>query len=639
MKAEIIDWRITSKCSDKCGFCYASKTIAEMSDDQTENIINAIISTDCQAVCVTGGEPLIDKKAIHIIKKLYDCGIAVYLSTNGINYLDNISEIEPYISKLSLPLDGFDNDSNTINGRELKSFSRVKSILDVYNKKNHTFPIKVGTVLTRKNMDIAHFLKMYELLKMYSIDMWKIYQFIPEARGEQNKEEYGYTDNEYQNFIEEFNKVLLDDVDNRQFDITFSSRKGRNSAYFIIQPDGTVIIPIDKGEICEEHLIGDLKTESINSLFDKWQKRIIDMNCIENSETRNIVRPIHKIHIDNIDRELLYYLDRSPLQKVEDLALSIGQTTDATTQRIDKLYQIRAIKQIIPIINVASFGFDVYLVSLFFTVNSNASNISDILCHHSNIAWVAECYDWNEENKNAIFRIAIFAEDNFKVSSVINEISEIFGRSMYRYEIDIVPDKYVCDQRYLLENSVQKGIDTSHITLNHNRKIRISSGEYKLLCSLKYIERMNVQKIATYLNISEKRTQDYIDELQRQLIINKFQAVFDSNILGYNCYLLFIKFSSLLSKKEFEDYAKRHISVSHINTLNAGKWDIDVEIRVEKAEQCFALWKEIESLFGKKIISSKLIRIQKEHKFDFLIPAITEAIERDKRSFVRRGFN
>lgn len=275
MKPTIIDWRITSKCNNNCGFCYATNTLESLSPEETENTINAIISTECQAVCITGGEPLMEtERAISIIQKLNKYGVSVYLSTNGSLYKENIDAIEPYISKLSLPLDGFSMESNQINGRNASSFDSSKGILEIYKKKRHSFPIKVGTVLSKKNLDIEHFIKIYELLKQYQIDVWKIYQFIPEASGADNMTQYSVSEEEYQRFIDKFCEFLNTDVGTRSFKIMFSSRRERNSAYFIIQPDGTVIIPIDDFSlICREEILGNLKSESIDSIITKWQKR------------------------------------------------------------------------------------------------------------------------------------------------------------------------------------------------------------------------------------------------------------------------------------------------------------------------------------------------------------------------------
>ena len=51
--------------------------------------------------------------------------------------------------------------------------------------------------------------------------------------------------------------------------------------------------------------------------------------------------------------------------------------------RIDKLYSIRAIRHVMPVINVAQFGLEVFLINLFFkqSLSMDSAEIAEILCH------------------------------------------------------------------------------------------------------------------------------------------------------------------------------------------------------------------------------------------------------------------
>ena len=196
MKLSVIDWRITSQCNNNCKFCYGNKDI--ISTQEVDKIIDFIKFSNCEAVCITGGEPLLDNNVYYIIEKLHKIGVAIYLSTIGTEFLANRKLIEPYISKLSLPLDGYDEQSNTINGRKANSFNIVKGILDYYKDSNPKFRIKIGTVLTKKNMFQEHFEKIFNFLSNYSvIKKWKIFELIPEGRGEELSKQEGYSTEEY----------------------------------------------------------------------------------------------------------------------------------------------------------------------------------------------------------------------------------------------------------------------------------------------------------------------------------------------------------------------------------------------------------------------------------------------------------
>lgn len=640
IECNIIDWRITARCNSGCDYCYASAVLPELPERDIDRIITAIVESGAKTVCITGGEPLLSDNALTIIKKLHNAGISIYLSTNGTKYMEHRDELEKYISKLSLPLDGYDEESNQINGRKINpnesdsmGFETVKEILDYYEVHTHNFAIKVGSVLTSRNNNIEHFRKIYNFLEKYTIDLWKIYEFLPEGRGKDNINVLSLSQDEITSFSEEFTEFQKEVSNSGEFEILLSTRNMRDAAYFIIQPNGTVIVPIDKGleEGVDEVLVGDLLSQNVSTILQEWYNKVNSIKHIANYETRRITRPFAEIHIDKVDKEIIYLLDRDPLQNYNDLAkkVTLGSiNAKEVARRIDKLYSIRAIRHIMPIINVSQFGLEVYLLNLYFKENSSldAAQIAEILCHDPYIAWVSECYEYNSDEQYVIFRISILIENNKKLYERVKYLRSIFGEMLYRYEMDVVPDKYVCGQSFLMEKIDESCLSHDHITLDSNRT-RITKQEYSVIATMAVSERLSIESIAKATSMTEKKVNQIIDGLLAKVVINKFQVVLDTNVLGYQCYMFFVKFDFCENKDRFEDYVKKLPNVTHINTLNAGMWDIDVEIHVEKPSVCAAIWADIESKFSDTILDKKLIRIKKDHKFKFLIDSTLKAIE------------
>lgn len=130
--------------------------------------------------------------------------------------------------------------------------------------------------MTRRNLNIEHFKKIFEFLQQYSIDLWKVYEFIPEGRGLSNYENLSISDEERMKFIQDFKEIQDKAVENKKFASILSSRNMRGFAYFIIQPNGTVMIPVDKKEDngVEEEVIGDLKNQSIIEVSKRWSEKL-----------------------------------------------------------------------------------------------------------------------------------------------------------------------------------------------------------------------------------------------------------------------------------------------------------------------------------------------------------------------------
>ena len=202
----------------------------------------------------------------------------------------------------------------------------------------------------------------------------------------------------------------------------------------------------------------------------------------------------------------------------------------------------------------------------------------------------------------------------------------IFGEMLYRYEIDIVPDKYICGQNFLIDKMDNSTLSHDHIMLD-SVKTRITPKEYAVIVAMNSSERLTIDTIAKAASLRKEVVLKIIDELLSRAVINKFQIVLDTNVLGYQCYMFFVKFNSCSSKELFEEYIKTLPNVTHINTLNTGRWDIDVEIHVDRPEVCAAIWSDLENRFSDDILDKKLIRIKKDHKFKFLIDSTLKNIE------------
>ncbi len=87
----------TSGCNLRCGYCdttYAYYSGQVMSQDA---IIDEVMSHKAKFVCVTGGEPLLQKEVIPLMKRLCDLGLNVSLETSG---SIDCGDVDPRVRKI-----------------------------------------------------------------------------------------------------------------------------------------------------------------------------------------------------------------------------------------------------------------------------------------------------------------------------------------------------------------------------------------------------------------------------------------------------------------------------------------------------------------------------------------------------------
>lgn len=683
MNIRVVDWRISAICNNECGFCYGcNDKIRDIENRRDiDRVIDFIKRLKCEAVCISGGEPLLCDHFYYILEELYKAHIYIYLSTNGTNYLKNKDKIEPYISKLSLPLDGYDNDTNKIGGRKEGSFGEVKEILDYYQSypEKVKFKFKIGTVLDR-GMHPEHLIKLYDLLSEYSIlSKWKIFELIPEGKGEI------YKSSDYDtSFYERYKKILKEYVSQKNvnnFEIDFAHRKDRDSAYFVILANGDVIIPVDQlykngKDQVEEIFLGNVITDDFDNIVKEWKSNCNENNCIAIYEKRTDLKSSSPIVLDALDKVILYLYDKDPLQidnTIEEQIKQInsdeqyqnnsndqqelvnyikkdGSVSDISQEyidtRIEELYRLGVIDHVMPLVDVSMFNFSIYLANLYFypIMKSRTFEIACYLKRQLNIAWVVESHDWKNEN-DIIFRIAIFAQSPSERSNVIDDIKRRFGEVLKNCVYQDVIDKNVLGQRYMFDNKdeTDMGLENSHIDLDCKKEIKLSSQEYAILKFPK--DRLYTLKdLSKYLGKPEKKVRKSIESLKDNVddvIIKKFQAVYNPILMGLKWYKFFVKFKNpQVDKINFENAIKRYPPVMHTNSLADGEsiWDMDFEIHIGSAVEAFDFWDHIEFSYGDKIRNYEVIRITYEHKFDFLPEVVMRKIEENLRSSKRFWF-
>jgi DNA-binding Lrp family transcriptional regulator/MoaA/NifB/PqqE/SkfB family radical SAM enzyme len=615
MIPSVVDWRITSACDMNCPFCYGPKGIRSMNREDAISTINLLHNMGVETICISGGEPLLHENIVEILKTINSKGMGIFLSTGGNLYLKYKDAIENYLTKLSLPLDGYSAEIHTLNGRTAENYQNVLSILEGYRNKDRSFQIKIATLLTSRNIAIEkNLIEIYNLLLNYSIDLWKIYELLPEGRGAKNYDALGYGADLFTHVTDSLNKKI---AISPTFQIVLSRRTERDLGYFIIQPNGDVVIPKDDGIINEE-LMGNILEDPIETIISKWQSLVNYRNYLTNIRLAGS-KPV----LSELDRKILFELDRDPRQSLENLSKAIGYSEEATNNRIRFLFDKGIIKNIIPIANIDKLGFMVFLVNLTLGAVDKYSyrKIIDYLVENPNVAWVVRCSGrWT-------IMIAIFAKNPDQFTKLMMEIANACGEKLISYDTHIVSEKYVLGQRYLLIKDKRTDFifDRSRICLDGDKSTKLTPEQYMILSKIRESREASVSYISKQLNIPLDDVERTVDRLQKNDVLKKFQPVYDVSLLGYEWYEVFIKFKNLTEQKrrEFINYIHSIPEVVHIN-CTVGAWDLNFEVHAEDKKEFNDIYFDVKGKFKEIIWKEEFVRIYDEYKFSFLVDAVLE---------------
>ena len=161
-----INFEITSKCNQKCIYCfneYRRKNINDLSFKEIENILIDLRKRDVKSMLFTGGEPFSRSDIVDILRLSIDMGFDTSVLSNGFKIQGLVKEnksIFQSLDKIQISLDTLDkkklNEIRGYNKAYDDSISALKELVK-YNIDN----IEISSVFNRKNkqdiLEIAKF--------------------------------------------------------------------------------------------------------------------------------------------------------------------------------------------------------------------------------------------------------------------------------------------------------------------------------------------------------------------------------------------------------------------------------------------------------------------------------------------------
>src|SRR5262245_12487747 len=192
----VISWNLTYRCNLACEHCYldaggtplvATENFADRSELGTEECFRVIdeiaaFAPECVTI-LTGGEPLLRRDILEIVRRASDRGLWVVVGTNGVRISENVARRlkEAGARGLSLSLDALDADRHDLFRRVRGAWQNTVEGAEILHRA--ALPFIVQTTAGAHNIDeldaIADF--AYERL---AAKVWNLYFLVPTGRGQ-----------------------------------------------------------------------------------------------------------------------------------------------------------------------------------------------------------------------------------------------------------------------------------------------------------------------------------------------------------------------------------------------------------------------------------------------------------------------
>ena len=252
-----IHYLLGNSCNLNCDFCFWDMRVQDVAWGIKEKIIDSIVQGGFRQVTISGGEPSINKDFVNVLRRFKKSGIATIVHTNAIKFDVNLlSTIKPLVNRISLSLDG-SNENVCVNMRkDPRAYTKVIWILDKILENN--IPVNVKTLVTKINA--ADIVNIGKLLERRKIDYWTLMEFNPVNRGNYFKTKFELEDTIFDTISTNVKNVVKDTV------IKVKLFKREPEKYCFIAPNADIytFIP-EKGDV----LVGSVLNTNLSIILEE----------------------------------------------------------------------------------------------------------------------------------------------------------------------------------------------------------------------------------------------------------------------------------------------------------------------------------------------------------------------------------
>ena len=192
----VISWNLTYRCNLACEHCYldagpkplvGTENFADRSELGTEECFKVIddiagFAPECLTI-LTGGEPLLRRDILEIVRRASERGLWVVVGTNGVRITENVAQrlAEAGAKGLSLSLDALEPDRHDRFRMVRGAWQNTVEGAEILNRTG--LPFIVQTTAGAHNLDELDALADFAHDRL-AAKVWNLYFLVPTGRGQ-----------------------------------------------------------------------------------------------------------------------------------------------------------------------------------------------------------------------------------------------------------------------------------------------------------------------------------------------------------------------------------------------------------------------------------------------------------------------
>ena len=192
----VVSWNLTYRCNLACEHCYldagpkplvGTTNFADRSELGTEECYKVIdeiaaFAPECLTI-LTGGEPLLRRDILDIVRRAAERGLWVVVGTNGVRITENVAKhlAEAGARGLSLSLDALDPERHDRFRMVRGAWQNTVEGAEILNRTG--LPFIVQTTAGSHNLDELEAIADFAYERLHA-KVWNLYFLVPTGRGQ-----------------------------------------------------------------------------------------------------------------------------------------------------------------------------------------------------------------------------------------------------------------------------------------------------------------------------------------------------------------------------------------------------------------------------------------------------------------------
>jgi len=283
------------------------------------------------------------------------------------------------------------------------------------------------------------------------------------------------------------------------------------------------------------------------------------------------------------------------------------------TYRIGKLIESGVIQKFLAIYDTSKLGFTTYKIFLRLQ-NVDITKQNEIIHYLKNHEYIQF---FTSTDGMFDFAFNMLAENAEQLYTMLKELENKYGHYIAEKEIIVMIFSSFFFRNYLLEKNTI--IERKPMSFgSHPMKTKTDHNDKKILSMLATNARIPIIDIANKISLSPDSVRNRIKRLEQSQIIQNYVLLPDFEKLNQTSYKVMFALHNVTHEtgEKFLEFARIHPNIwFHSKTL--GKWDMEINMDVDNANQFREIMMEIKSEFSKIIKEYNTLQISHVHKFNF----------------------